>query len=213
MAVCRKVWIHMTDFGFRDKKGLTRICADDADYGLEAQGGEDFGGLGADAGVGVGFGEEDGIVLADDEDGGKREPPAGFGGVVVAEAGVVEGDVDEDRLEVTAVIRGDGVGDAELLGDGGTGVGEEREGQGVLLEGEAVLAGGLGRDGDEESAASAEVGLELAPGLELGDAVGVPAAAEEVDDDGAEGEEIGGADGFAGEGVLEGEGRSVCPGL
>ena len=50
---------------------------------------------------------------------------------------------------------------------------------------------------------------KFAPGFEFGDAVGVPAAAEEVDDEGAEGEEVSGADGFAGEGVLEGEGRSL----
>ncbi len=79
----------------------------------------------------------------------------------------------------------------------------------VLLEGEVVLAGGLGGDGDEERVASAEFGLEVAPGFEFGDAVGVPAAAEEVDDEGAEGEEVGGVDGFVGAGVFEGEGRGL----
>ena len=44
---------------------------------------------------------------------------------MVAEAGVVEGDVDEDGLEVAAVLGWDGVGDAEFFGDGGAGVGEE----------------------------------------------------------------------------------------
>ncbi len=87
--------------------------------------GEDVGGFGADAEVGVGFGEGDGVGAVDDEDGGEGESPAGFGGVVVAEAGVVEGDVDEDGLEVAAVFGRDGVSEAEFFGDGGTGVGEE----------------------------------------------------------------------------------------
>ena len=43
----------------------------------------------------------------------------------------------------------DSVGNAEFFCDGGTGVGEEGVGQAVLLEGEVVLAGGLGGDGDE----------------------------------------------------------------
>ena len=84
--------------------------------------------------------------------------PARFGGVVVAETGVVEGDVDEDGLEVAAVFGRDGVGGAEFFGDGGAGVGEKREGEAVLLEGEVVLTGGLGGDGDEEGAAAADSG-------------------------------------------------------
>ena len=111
--------------------------------------GEDVGWLGANAEVGVGFGEGDGVSAVDDEDGRERETPTGFGGVVIAEAGVVEGDVDEDGLEVAAVIRRDGVGDAEFFCDGGTGVGEQREAEAVLLESEVVLACGLGGDGDE----------------------------------------------------------------
>jgi hypothetical protein len=83
----------------------------------------------------------------------------------------------------------------------------------VLLESEVVLAGGLGGDGDEEGVASAELGLEVAPGFKFGDAVGVPAAAEEVDDERAESEEIGGADGFVGEGIFEGEGWSFGSGF
>ncbi len=55
------------------------------------------------------------LVAVDDEDGGEREAPTGFGGVVVAEAGVVEGDVDEDGLEVAAVFGGDGVGDGRIF--------------------------------------------------------------------------------------------------
>ncbi len=118
----------------------------------------------------MGFAEGDDVVLIDDEDGGKGESPACFGGVVVAEAGVVEGDVDEDGLEVAAVGLGDGVGQAEPFGDGSARVGEEREGQVVLLDGEVVLAGGLGGDGDEQSSALAKLGVEVAPGFELGDA-------------------------------------------
>ncbi len=83
----------------------------------------------------------------------------------------------------------------------------------MLLEGEVVLAGGLGGDGDEEGVASAEFGLEFAPGFEFGDAVGVPAAAEEVDDERAEGQEVGGVDGFVGEGVFESEGWSFGSGF
>ena len=132
---------------------------------LRVECGEDFGGFGADPEVGVGFAEGDDVVLIDDEDGGQWEAPACFGGVVVAEAGVVEGDVDEDRLEVAAVRLGDGVGEAELFGDFSAGVGEEREGQAVLLDGEVVLAGGLGGDGDEQGSALAELGVEIAPGL------------------------------------------------
>jgi len=93
-------------------------------------------------------------------------------------------------LVVAAVFGGDGVGQAELLGYGATGVGEQGEVERVLLEGEVVLAGGLGGDGDEECAALAELGVEFAPGFEFGDAVGAPAAAEEVDDQWAEGEEV-----------------------
>ena len=39
----------------------------------------------------------------------------------------------------------------------------------MLLEGEVVLAGGLGGDGDEEGVAFAELGLEFSPRFELGD--------------------------------------------
>ena len=83
----------------------------------------------------------------------------------------------------------------------------------MLLEGEVVLAGGLGGDGNEEGAAFAELGVEVAPGFEFGDAVGVPAAAEEVDDERAEGEEVGGVDGFVGAGVFEGEGWGLGSGF
>ena len=55
-------------------------------------GGEGFFGLGADAEVGVGFGEEDFAVFGDDVSGGDGETPAWFA--------VDEGDVDEDGLVV-----------------------------------------------------------------------------------------------------------------
>ena len=64
---------------------------------------------------------------------------------------VDEGDVDEDAAVVGAQRLGDGVGDAELGGEGAGGVGEDGEGEGVALDGEVVLADELGGDGDEES--------------------------------------------------------------
>ena len=72
----------------------------------------------------MGFGEGDGIALVDDEDGRKRKTPTGFGGVVIAEASVVEGDVDEDGLEVVPTGFGDGVGEAEFFCEDCAGVGE-----------------------------------------------------------------------------------------
>ena len=53
-------------------------------------------------------------------------------------------------------------------------------------------------DGDHETFVLAEGAVEVAPGFELGDAIGAPAAAEELDDEGAESEEIGGTDELAG---------------
>ena len=116
-------------------------------------------------------------------------------------------------MEVAAVLRWDGVGDAEFLGDGGTGVGEKRIVEAVLLEGEVVLTGGLGRDGYEERSASAQVGVEIAPGFEFGDAVRIPATTEEVDDERAKREEVGRTDRFVGESVFESESRSSRPGF
>ena len=83
----------------------------------------------------------------------------------------------------------------------------------MLLEGEVVLAGGLGGYGDEEGAAFADVGVEIAPGFELGDAVGVPSSPEEVDDERTDGEEIAGGDGFAFESLFESEGWSLLSDL
>ena len=153
----------------------------------------------------MGFGKGDGAVLADEEGGGQRQGPAGVGGVVVGEACVGEGDVDEDGAVVAAVRRRDGVGEAVLGGYGGSGIGQDGEGQGVLAEGKVVLARGLGGDGEKKSSAASQGGVEVAPELELGDAVGAPATAEKIQNDGAEGEDVGQVDGLAGSGVGEGE--------
>ena len=60
----------------------------------------------------------------------------------------------------------------------------------MLLDGEVVLAGELGGDGDEQGSALADGGECGLPGFELGDAVGTPAATEESDDEWADGEEV-----------------------
>ena len=54
----------------------------------------------------------------------------------------------------------------------------------------------------------AELTVEIAPGFQLSDAVGAPAAAEELDDERADGEQVAGADDLAA-GVFEGELGSV----
>ena len=60
--------------------------------------------------------------------------------------------------------------------------------------------------------ALAELAVEIAPGFQLGDAVGAPAAAKELDDQRAEGEQVGAAHQAAG-GVVEGElGRECADG-
>ena len=87
----------------------------------------------------MGFTEEDGPVLRDDEDAGEGKPPACFGGSLIVQTGVIERDIDEDGLVVAAVFRGNAVGEAELFGYDGAGIGQEREGEGVLLEGEVIL--------------------------------------------------------------------------
>jgi hypothetical protein len=180
---------------------------------FDIEAGENVGGLGTDAEVGVCLGEGNGVGAVDDEDGGKGKTPAGLRGVVVTEAGVVEGDIDEDGLEVATVLRGNGVGDTESFCDDGAGVGEQRVVKTVLLEGEVILARGLGGDGDEEDTALAELRVEVAPGFQFGDTVRAPAAAEEVDDEWAEGEEVSGTDGLVRESVFKGEGRSLCSDL
>jgi len=151
--------------------------------------------VGADAVVGVGFGEDDFAGLADDEGGREGETP----GVVTVDVG----DVDEDGAVVETEVLGDGVGDAEGIGETGAGVGEQRKGEVVVLDGEVVLACELGGDGDEERSVLADGGEGGLPGFELGHAVGTPAATKEGDDEGANAEEVGGVDDLA----IEGDGR------
>ncbi len=126
-------------------------------------------------------------------------------GELPALVAVDEGDVEQDAAVVALEVFGGGPDEAEFVGDGAAQVGQEREGDGVLGGGEVGLALGLGGDADHHRTALAEAGIEVAPGFELGDAIGAPAAAEEVDDEGAEGEQVGGANDFAGE-VGESEG-------
>jgi len=135
----------------------------------------------------------------DDEGGGEGETP----GVVAVD----EGDVDEDGAVVEANGFGDGVGDAEGVGQVGASVGEDGEGEVVVLDGEVVLAGELGGDGDEESSSLADGGEGSLPGFELGHAVGTPAATEEVNDERADRENVGGFDELATDGVGKLEGR------
>src|ERR1039458_7057153 len=101
-------------------------------------GGECFFGLGADAEVGVGFGEEDFVVFCDYVGGGDRQAPARFA--------VDEGDVDEDGLVGGAVILGDGVDETEFFGELVAWVVEDGEGQTVLAGHEVALALGLRAD-------------------------------------------------------------------
>ena len=168
--------------------------------------GEDVPGVGADAVVGVGFGEEDLVGAADDEGGGKGETPG-----VVALIAVDEGEVDHDGAVVVAEGLGDGVGDAEGFSETAAGVGEQGEGEVVALDGEVVLAGKLGGDGDEEGSMLADGGEGGLPGFELSHAVGTPAATKEADDERADGEQVGGVDELAVErdGGVEGGGGGV----
>jgi len=75
---------------------------------IELEDCEDVFGVGADAVVGVGFGEEDLAGGREDEGGGEGETP----GVV----SVDERDVDEDGAVVETNGFGDGVGDTEGVG-------------------------------------------------------------------------------------------------
>jgi hypothetical protein len=165
--------------------------------------------LGAHAEVCMSLGEGDDVLPVDDEGGRQGEPPALFGSALVVESGVVEGDVDEDRLIVAALFGSDGVGNSELVGNTAACIGEKRERETVLVEHEGILPGSLWRDGDEESAAPAKLGVELAPRLEFSDAVRAPSSAEEFENDCADGYEIGGLDGFAGTSVRKDEGGSL----
>ena len=103
--------------------------------------------------VGVGFGEGDLAGGGDDE--GRRDGETPGVGALVA---VDEGDVDHDGAVVLLQGLGDVVGDAEGFGQDGAGVGEEREGKVVVLDGEVVLAGKLGGDGDDQRSASRDWG-------------------------------------------------------
>jgi len=78
---------------------------------------------------------------------------------VAALIAVDEGDVDEDAAVVSLHGLGNGVGDAELSGEGGAGVGEDGEGEAMVLDGEVVLADELRGDGDEQGAAFADGGV------------------------------------------------------
>ena len=153
-------------------------------------------GLGTDAEIGVGLGEEDASSGIYYVCGGKGQTPT--------RVAVDEGDVDEDGEIVVAVVLGDGVGEAELFGQGAAGVGEHGEGQAVLAGHEVVLAPGLRADRNHQGLALAELAIEIAPGFKLGDAIGAPAAAKELDDQGAEGKQVRAADQAAG-GVVEGK--------
>jgi hypothetical protein len=158
--------------------------------------GEGFFGLGSNAEVGVGLCEDDSSILCDDVGGGDGQAPAWLP--------VDEGDVDEDGAVVGLVVLGDGVDEAEFFREGAAGVVQHRKRQPVLAGHEVALPLDLRADGDHERFALAEGAVEVAPRFELGDAIGAPAAAEEFDDEGAECEQIGGANQAAG-GVFEGE--------
>ena len=142
------------------------------------------------------FGEKNATVAVDNISSGDGQAPALFA--------IDERNVDQDGEVVGAVVIGDGVDEAEFFGDGVAGVGEDGERQAMLAGHEVALARDLRADGDHEGVALAEGAVEIAPGFELGDAIGAPAAAEELDDQRAEGEQVGGADEAAG-GVFEGE--------
>jgi len=119
--------------------------------------------LWADTEVSVAFGKDDGVCLIDDKYSGEGETPASLGSVVVAEASVVEGNIDEDGLVISSKSLRDGVGYAEFFCDHSAGVREQRVLQGMLLEHEVVLAGGLRRDSDEDCAAFAEIAVQVSP--------------------------------------------------
>ena len=157
---------------------------------------EDFFGLGTDAEIRMGFGVEDFALRGEDIGARKGKLPAVFA--------IDEGDVEQDAAVVALEVERDGPHQAELFGDGAARVGEEREGDGVLAGGEVGLALGLRGNADDQGAALAKRGVEVAPGLKLGDAVRAPATAEEIHDEGSESEQVGGADGAAGE-VGQGE--------
>jgi len=87
---------------------------------LQLEGSEDVSGVGADAVVGVGFGEGDLAGGGDDEGGGDWESP-GVGALVAVD----EGDVNHDGAVVLLHRLGHRIRDVELVGKAGPGVGEE----------------------------------------------------------------------------------------
>jgi len=145
-------------------------------------GGEGFFWLGADAEVGMRLGEQDLSILGDDIGGRDGQTPARLP--------VDEGDVDEDGAVVVLVILGDGVDEAELFREHAAGVVEYWERQAMLAGHEVALPFDLRPDGHHEPVALAESAIEVTPGFELGDAIGTPATAEELDDQGTEGKQV-----------------------
>ena len=101
---------------------------------------------------------------------------------------MLKGMLDEDGLVVAAVGFGDGEGDAELVGDLGSGIGEESEVQAVLLEHEDVLAWGFGGRWRRRGRAlrRRSSGWRSRQVSSWGDAVRIPSATEEAEDEGAE---------------------------
>src|ERR1700678_1369017 len=79
-------------------------------YGEGFDRGEDLGRFWPNAEVSVRFGEGDHAGPVDDEDRRQRQTPAPLRRVLIAPAGVDEGDVDQDRLVVAAVRGRNGVG-------------------------------------------------------------------------------------------------------
>jgi hypothetical protein len=160
------------------------------------QGAQDIFGFRADAEVGVGLSVEYFALW--------RQDVGGWQGQLPALVPVDERDVQQNAPVVALQVRRDGPDEAELFGDGAARVGEEREGDAVLAGGEVALTLGLGRDADDQGAALAQTRVQVAPGLELGDAVGAPASAEEIHNHRAEGEQVSGTNDLAGK-VRQGE--------
>ena len=115
-------------------------------------------------------------------------------------------DVYQDAAVVLLLRRRDGVGQAELRRQPAARVRQHGETQPMLPRGKVILTHRLRRDADEQRTALAHDGIEIAPTLKLGDAVRAPAAAEEIDDQGPNGQQIGAAHHVPG-GIGQGEVR------
>ena len=126
-----------------------------------------------------------GAVFPDDVGRRQRQPPA--------RVPIHQGDVYQDAAVILLLGGRDRVGQAELGSQPASGIGQNGEGKTVLHCGEVVLAHGLRGDPDEQRAALAHGTVQISPGLKLGDAVRAPAPAEEVDDQRAEGQQVGAA--------------------